>query len=343
MKRAIQVSALTVASLLLTACGSQSTPTTGGTSPGAVFSHTKYAKNAASTTELVWVADTYSKDVRAYEVGGPSNPIYDITGDATGITDTVHGVDLNPTNGNIFVANTGDIGKVHSILVFPPKSNGNVSPNRTIAATVSYVHSLTFDPAGDLWSSGYGFFAEYAPSAQVPEKVVSGSHTGLILASGIAIGRLGRIYVTNFDLNQRLGRILEWNPPADGNVGPVSSVGTNTLITPNGIAIYFDPSANDEMIVPDGGANEVFIWPVNAGPGDAPFSTISGSATNLSEPVGVAVDQAGNVFVADGDHGAIYEYPPTVLSNAGNHNVAPIWSVTGLPHPSELAIWYPSP
>jgi secreted PhoX family phosphatase len=106
------------------------------------------------------------------------------------------------------------------------------------------------------------------------------------------------------------------------------------IIHPAGVA--FGPSGT--IVV----ANDVFTGSVlEFAPGAdgnvAPVATLTGAATALSEPFGVAVDSAGEVWVADMGNGSIF-----VFGVNASGNTAPVrfisGAATGLTSPDALAL-----
>ena len=107
---------------------------------------------------------------------------------------------------------------------------------------------------------------------------------------------------------------------SNGSVAPIATIsGTNTsLRTPVGLAL--DSSRN--IYVADGGRpsvyppilGSVFVYPSLAISGtgllnEAPIATISGSATGLHTPEGIAVDSSGSIYAADNTTASVFVYP----------------------------------
>jgi hypothetical protein len=114
------------------------------------------------------------------------------------------------------------------------------------------------------------------------------------------------------------GALLRFSPGSDGNVAPVFTLsGGNThLVGPTGIVLHYDSTGNGHIVVADPGAGRVSIWPLNpAGPGVAPDTyLLTGTMTQLTDPVAVAVDEGGRLFVSDNHNNVIYEYPASVFA-----------------------------
>jgi secreted PhoX family phosphatase len=70
--------------------------------------------------------------------------------------------------------------------------------------------------------------------------------------------------------------------------------------------------------------NEVLVFPQNTNGGPVPTQDISGNITGLASPDGVAVDNAGNIWVTNAGTSSITEYPA-----GSTGNVAPINTVQG--------------
>ena len=74
--------------------------------------------------------------------------------------------------------------------------------------------------------------------------------------------------------------------------------------------------------------NSVTKYALGADGNMAPIGTISGAATGLSGPVGVALGAGGTLYVSNNDFGASNP-SVTVYAAGANGNVAPIRKITG--------------
>jgi sugar lactone lactonase YvrE len=89
------------------------------------------------------------------------------------------------------------------------------------------------------------------------------------------------------------------------------------------------PPSNGSVYITDANTdpvfgNEVLVFPQNTNGGPVPTQAIVGNVTGLASPQGIAVDNAGNLWVTNTTTSSITEYPPGATGN-----VAPINTVQG--------------
>lgn len=86
------------------------------------------------------------------------------------------------------------------------------------------------------------------------------------------------------------------------------------------------PPSNGSVYIadPNGVQDEVLVFPQNTNGGPTPSIFITGNVTGLSSPQGIAVDNAGNMWVTNTTTSSITEY-----SAGSTGNVAPINTVQG--------------
>ena len=148
-----------------------------------------------------------------------------------------------------------------------------------------------------------------------------GLATGAELASpsGVAVDGSGNVYIS--DTGNNLIRKVD----SSGNINAVvGAKGTaNTLNNPNGIAI----DKNGFLYIADTNNHRILKWANNklttiAGTGVPGFSGDGGPATQamLQYPRGIAVDAAGNLYIADSTNSRIRKITPdgTIVTIAGN-------------------------
>jgi uncharacterized protein (TIGR03437 family) len=151
--------------------------------------------------------------------------------------------------------------------------------------------------------------------------------------SAVALAPGGALFVSDSKNN----RVLEYAPnPTTGasaiqvygqpnlnsGASPVS-ISPQTLLAPAGI--FIDPNYN--LYVTDTGANRMVVYAdvqANTGNGlsasfvfgQAQFNTFQsgGGSANLNEPLDVALDSTGAIYVADYGNSRVVIYPPLILS-----------------------------
>jgi sugar lactone lactonase YvrE len=228
-----------------------------------------------------------------------------------------------------------------------PVGGGDGAPI-VVPTNMANPEGIARDASGRIYStnSTTNTVAIYPPNSNgntPPIAVIGGSDTQLADPRGIALDAGGNIYVLN-----GFGSI-EVFPPLGTNTGilneaPTADIaGSNTLLDyfPTGIAV--DPLGNIYVansaggpIVPGEGLDVGMLTVFSAGSnGDVPpVAAITGAATGLAYPSGVAVDSDGNIYVANqytantsgplGDDSSI-----TIYSAGSNGNAAPIAIIAG--------------
>jgi hypothetical protein len=153
-----------------------------------------------------------------------------------------------------------------------------------------------------------------------PSLKIAGAKTMLTSPVAMAITSKGQIYVAN----DGGGNIYIFAKGAPGNATPQVLGGSNDPVEQTeGIAL----DKSDNIYVSDYNANEIFVFAAGSTGNTAPIRTISASNTQLNKPLGMAVDGAGDLFVANG------AYPATEsiveFASGANGNVAPIGFIGG--------------
>ena len=146
--------------------------------------------------------------------------------------------------------------------------------------------------------------------------------------SGIAIDASGDLYVSVTTLGGAGAPGQVYTPNVNGyytrtrNLGVDSSSGGGVALDASG-RIYLSTSSGSDSN--PSYAVEIFsAGATSNGSNSVPIATISGAATDMSNPLGVAVDSSGNIYVAQNSGNAI-----TVYAAGSNGNVAPIRTITG--------------
>jgi sugar lactone lactonase YvrE len=172
-----------------------------------------------------------------------------------------------------------------------------------------------------------------------PIAVIGGSDTELSSPSAIALDASGKIYVVNSALLVE-GNIAVYPPLGTStgilNEAPIADItGSSTQFSfPSGIAL--DSNGNIFVANNEGGPGfqgSITEYPAGATGNVAPIATITGSATGLAGPLGIALDSAGNIYVANqyvaGSSSPDNDSSITVYSAGSNGDAAPIATIGG--------------
>ena len=307
---------------------------------------------------VIYVANRDS--VTTYSLGSNGNitPLTILSGPATGLSaPSAIAVDAR---GYIYVVNRGGwLGEKPGINVYPPGSNGEVVPIRTIAGPAADLHEPTgiaLDGGGKMYITN-GFIMEeghYVPSegdvavysaasngntgpvARITGRryVTTFPHYWMYRPVGLALDHLGSLYV----LNPGNEGIAKYRADSEGLVPPLSRIAGPTTALIRGTAI--NVNRRGDVFVADAEANAVMEFAGSATGDTAPIGTISGPATGISNPQGIALDANGDIFVANRigySNASVTEYAP-----GSNGNVAPIATISGpfteLADPTGIAI-----
>lgn len=213
-----------------------------------------------------------------------------------------------PTQAMVYVANR-DTG----VLGFPVEDNGNFAPTVNISGPNTQLFNpvaLGVNPNGALWAANdsahtYVVFAAGANGNAAPG--FSGSVGTPFSTEGLAVDGNSRLYIASY------------SPPAVQT--PFGAITSPGMIEPIRIAL----DGNGNLYVADSGAAAVEEFPFGVSGSVTPSAVISGAATGLNSPQGIAIDPTGRIVVADsGGSGAIL-----VFSAGANGNVSPLQTITG--------------
>jgi hypothetical protein len=146
-------------------------------------------------------------------------------------------------------------------------------------------------------------FAGNARHNATPIQDITGANTHLRYPYKIAVDASGKMYVINVLATD----VLVYAAGSTGNVAPIADInGPKTnLFSPSGIAvsplngdIYVANQTNGKPHTP-GNQGYVLIFPPKATGDMPPIGMIAGGKTNLDDPIGIAFDATGELYVAN--------------------------------------------
>ena len=187
----------------------------------------------------------------------------------------------------------------------------------TLAATILIAGSAQ---TASATGSGYSLAAFAGNGYDQPPTAGPATSSALSLPSGVAVDAQGDVYIADTD-NSDVEKVTPSGTlsivAGDGNPGfPTAGPASNSqLFAPQGIAV----DASDNLYVADYQASEVVkisatgtlsIIAGNSG-GSGPPTPGSATASSLGEPWGIAVDAAGDVYIADYSNQVIEEVTPS--------------------------------
>ena len=240
-----------------------------------------------------------------------------------------------------------------SVTVHLRTASGNVAPLRTLQGaetkllvpagiavdTVNneIVVANLGDPPTQLAS--ITVYSRTASGAAGPLRIISGGETLLNLPVGIAVDpRNNEVLVANTHSITVYGRL------ASGNVKPLRKIGGP--VTRQFVGIAVDPEHNEVLVTSLGdnsrdGAVTVYRR-TDSGEDVVPLRTLSGLATHLVNPLGIAVDPGNNEVLVTNLGDDANGPAVTVYSRTAEGNVGPLRTLsggaTGLVGPRGLAV-----
>lgn len=208
-------------------------------------------------------------------------------------------------------------------------------------ASFSNFYGITIDPLGNLYVADTenrtirkitqtGLVSTFAGSGQISSADGTGTAAGFSFPVDIASDTSGNLYVIDYNLIRKitpLGVVTTLagsseNGDSDGTGTAASFNGANGITVDRAGNIYVAEITNCKIRkIAHNGVVTTF-----AGNGVSGFADGIGTATSFYEPMGVASDAAGNVYVADSGNHKIRKITPTgvVTTHAGNGQCADV-------------------
>jgi hypothetical protein len=235
--------------------------------------------------------------------------------------------------GDLVVANR-EISHSHipgRIVTLPP-GEGNVPAKYVLKCKDFTPGDIALDRDSNIWMTDYDSndvraYPATATGCPRPLVTIRGPHTGLDQPEAVAIDSKGRIIVANY-----LSGITIYASGASGDAAPIATIaGTETRNAHiEGLAV----DNHDNIWVTSYANAAVYEFTPDAKDAAPPIRTLVGSQTQLSDPIGLAIDRkSGDIYVADYGTRAILEFAPDAQGNA-----APIAKITGPTFPWDLAL-----
>lgn len=273
---------------------------------GAICSATFGIKNDMQT---LFVGDFIGNAVYAYPPGSAT---------PTKITSNVDEVLALTSDAysNLFVANPHN----NTIYEYTPPYTGAPA---AYSNSVNNPLLLAFNASGDLFVGNYA-----TPSVNIYPPPYSGVPGGYNLdngATGLAIDSQGNAFAAVASDNQ----IFEYVPPY--NIGPPAQTISTGLSAPYQIVT----DAAGDLFVVNTGTKTVLEYTPPFSPASAPVATF-GPGTNSI--LNLAIDPAGNVFVATCGAGCLSPGPDKVLVYAPPYTGTPVTITTGVDFPYSLVV-----
>jgi sugar lactone lactonase YvrE len=292
--------------------------------------------NATSTSNLnigpnfgagsLYVTNNTQNAVSIYKAGATSGsgPSYNIGGGSTDFDGPQY---LAFDKGhNLYVTNYDPTSKSGKVVEIEAQATGNVYFFGLIGGSsngIVWPRGIAIDPSdGQLVvtnvnaSAGSGFTNQLllfttddaASQISTPSKTIAGPNTSLNGPVGVAL-HSNVAYVAN----QQGASVEEFTIP--------TPTPTPTPPTPSPSPTP-SPTATPTAPTPTPSPTPT---PVNI----APTTTISGSATGITRPTGIALDASNNIYVVDQGNGATI--PPSILlfSASATGDIAPTCKITG--------------
>ncbi len=173
-----------------------------------------------------------------------------------------------------------------AVDVFAPGANNCAKPKRTIPDE----GGLAIDSNNLLYvaNSKTATIDIFPAGSSTMQARIGGSNTGLVAPGTVAVDAALNVYV--FD--STTATISEFAAGATGNVAPIRTIsGSNTgLSGGNGFSFGLAVSkTTGNLFVSNPGSNSILVFAATASGNVATIQTIAGSATKLSDPLGVAL------------------------------------------------------
>jgi len=197
-----------------------------------------------------------------------------------------------------------------------PTNNAVDAGGRILVANISM--SPTVNDSVLIFAAGVS--GNVAPVAKIGGGDPTADRTGLSFPTGVAVDNAQRIYVANGGKDN----VLIFAVGAKGNVAPAAILGgaTTKIAAPTDLA--FDASGYLYVAnIPGANPASITVFAPGVSGDLAPARTLAGAETMITQPLGVALDSAKRLYVADGADNVL------VFAAGANGNIAPTAVIGG--------------
>jgi uncharacterized protein (TIGR03437 family) len=306
---------------------------------------------AVDSAGNLYIADTYNSRIRKVTNGAittvAGNGTQSFSGDNGPATSAQlygsHGVAAGP-DGSVYIADSSNnrIRKVSNSVITTVAGTGTAGfsgdNGPAISAQLTDPEGVAVDSAGNLYIADTGYSRVRKVANGVITTVAGGGATlgdngpatsaQLYSPKGVAVDSAGNLYIAD-TYNQRIRKVSNGvittvagtgtHGPSSGDNSPATSA---SLFSPTGVAV--DSAGN--LYIADTGNSRVRkvsngVITTVAGTGGYGFSGDNGLATSAEvfNPEGIAVDAAGNLYIADTLDNRIRKVSNGVITTVGGN------------------------